>query len=172
MKGDLKEGKGLVVSANGDVYTGDWVADMRAGQGRCQYASGDVYVGQWANGERSGLGECTFASGDTYTGHWLRDNMEGAGAMTGADRSPRPGLWIDGISCSIEDISSDGYTPLMLAVKANKVDAVIHLTSVKGSDVNKKEKNVSCALAARFLSVCVVDCSFSFVCLCREEEQP
>ncbi|MBR0327290.1 MAG: molecular chaperone Tir, partial [Clostridia bacterium] len=52
-KKDLKEGKGVFTSADGDVYSGEYKADKRNGYG--------VYT--WKNGE-------------TYTGYFLDDYMD------------------------------------------------------------------------------------------------
>ena len=54
--------------ANGDRYTGEWLAGVPSGQGRCLFGNGDRYDGEWLAGKRSGQGRCSYANGDKYQG--------------------------------------------------------------------------------------------------------
>jgi hypothetical protein len=41
-----KEGKGKLVSINGDIYEGEWENDKKNGRGMIKYAdTGNVYIG-------------------------------------------------------------------------------------------------------------------------------
>jgi hypothetical protein len=52
----IREGIGVLVHANGDVYEGYWRDDKKHGYGRYIWTDGDYYEGQWENGELHGHG--------------------------------------------------------------------------------------------------------------------
>lgn len=65
-----KHGKGELVFANGDVYTGDFRKDMRAGFGLMVFASGKRYSGEWKKDYPHGPGRVSYPNGEVYEGVW------------------------------------------------------------------------------------------------------
>jgi hypothetical protein len=45
--GNVRDGRGTMTYANGDVYEGKWSVNKRHGQGKMTYANGAVYEGLW-----------------------------------------------------------------------------------------------------------------------------
>lgn len=72
----LRSGTGVMVYANGDTYSGDWLNDRFDGTGRYAYGDfspwrGDVYFGGWRNGLRHGKGTYVFwPSGERFAADW------------------------------------------------------------------------------------------------------
>lgn len=70
LKKALKHGTGIIVYANGDKYSGNFVDDVISGASTEQYecvytyANGDVYSGDFLDGKKHGQGKLTFADGD------------------------------------------------------------------------------------------------------------
>jgi hypothetical protein len=80
-----KQGQGTKRYANGDLYSGTWLADQRSGTGRYVYGAdspwqGDVYEGGWQADKMHGFGIYQWAHGDRYVGPW--DNGIPQGPMT------------------------------------------------------------------------------------------
>ena len=116
----LKNGKGEMKYANGDVYSGNWESNQKSGQGsfstkndayvyngewdknqqngkgNAKYANGDVYDGDWKNDFHDGTGKMTYANGSVYTGNWKDGKKNGNGTMTYANGSVYTGNWENG----------------------------------------------------------------------------
>ena len=58
----------MFMSANGDVYDGEWVANNMNGKGTMIYANGDKYDGEWKLGKREGKAVLNMANTDVYEG--------------------------------------------------------------------------------------------------------
>ncbi len=60
MKDNMRNGKGRMIHADGDVYDGDWVNGESEGQGCHTSMDGTQYKGQWKKGEELGFGGVTY----------------------------------------------------------------------------------------------------------------
>lgn len=78
---DLKEGTGLVVNANGDIYEGQLEKDVPCGEGRFYSSNGNIYSGSFQDGYQHGYGEELHSNGAQYLGFFLRDVKEGFGKL-------------------------------------------------------------------------------------------
>jgi len=91
-----REGVGVMVYANGNMYEGQWRAGNREGVGTMHYATGNKYVGQFVAGKKQGQGTFRFASGSKYEGEWVADKREGQGTYHSADGNRYEGEWVAG----------------------------------------------------------------------------
>jgi hypothetical protein len=85
----VRQGKGLLIFANGDKYDGDWKDDKRTGKGTYIWVDGRNYVGDWFDGKRHGNGKMRYGSGKMaiqgdceYEGEWKNDVRDGLGRLT------------------------------------------------------------------------------------------
>jgi hypothetical protein len=92
----LREGRGIVVTKDGD--RGE--AEFRNGRlnGRCvfTYAAGGRFDGQCANDKRNGPGTQVFASGNRYEGDYRDDDMNGRGVFNWKEGQRYEGDFVDG----------------------------------------------------------------------------
>ena len=77
--GDCSNGKGEMISVDGDRYEGDFKNDKMDGKGKLFYASGDRYEGDYKNGEKDGKGKLFYADGSHYEGDYKNGKMNGKG---------------------------------------------------------------------------------------------
>ncbi len=70
--------------ANGDKYTGDWIADKKAGYGITSLALGK-YEGYLKDDKMHGKGSFYFTNGAIYIGDWVDDKQEGEGIFDWAN---------------------------------------------------------------------------------------
>ena len=47
MKGNKREGKGVMVYTDHTIYDGEWASDKREGVGTLKYKGGEYVEGQW-----------------------------------------------------------------------------------------------------------------------------
>jgi hypothetical protein len=59
------------------VYDDDWLNEMRNGKGTLRYANGDVYEGYRLEDNSNGTG----ANGNVYEGDWLDEKRNGKGTL-------------------------------------------------------------------------------------------
>ena len=77
----LREGRGVTIHRNGDIYSGAYHEDRRHGYGDMMKDNGRRYTGDFVQGRRQGKGEMTFTNGDKYTGDWLDGRRTGKHAV-------------------------------------------------------------------------------------------
>ena len=82
------EGTGVMVTAWGAKYDGQWHQGKMCHRGRMLFPSGDSYDGEWAGGRRSGRGVYRSAAGDVYDGEWEGGKRHGKGTHRAANRQP------------------------------------------------------------------------------------
>lgn len=58
-----------------ETYNGEFNEGVREGKGKMKYANGDVYIGTWQNNQRTGDGICWFADNSVFHGVWKFDKM-------------------------------------------------------------------------------------------------
>ncbi|KAH3732853.1 morn repeat protein [Pelomyxa schiedti] len=98
-KNNASDGRvwGTEITADCDVYEGEFKNDIRDGKGTYKWREGDSYEGDWKDGVRDGYGVYKRATGSTYEGHWKNGNQEGHGVMRYADGYVFEGEWVHGV---------------------------------------------------------------------------
>ena len=81
----MREGRGIVRSASGNVYEGEYKVGMREGRGIFRYASGAVYEGEFKADKMEGRGIFRSADGNVYEGEFKAGKPEGRGIYRSAD---------------------------------------------------------------------------------------
>ena len=74
-------------------YTGSWEGGRKQGFGKQSYANGDVYEGAFVNGARHGQGMQVFADGAVYRGEWCDDKRHGMGELVLPSGDMYRGAW-------------------------------------------------------------------------------
>jgi hypothetical protein len=88
----VRDGTGVYVYVNGDVYTGPWKDNMRHNyhpdgtpmqeKGRLSSKTfRTVYTGDWYKDRRHGRGKGSFPNGDEYEGEYKDGKRTGRGTM-------------------------------------------------------------------------------------------
>lgn len=119
IKGDCKNGSGVMVTSNGDRYEGVFKNYKLEGEGRWKsrhgdhykgsfkngkingrgkmtLSTGEIYIGEFKNGKFHGKGKFAFDNGDSYIGQWKRGKMNGNGTYYFKDGRQREGEFEDG----------------------------------------------------------------------------
>ena len=84
---NLKEGKGKITFANGNIYEGEFKDDLKNGNGKFTFANGNIYEGEFKDDMRHGKGTLyckeIYDDGDVYEeiyeGYWENDMKNGMG---------------------------------------------------------------------------------------------
>jgi hypothetical protein len=92
----IREGRGLLLSAEDYLYEGFWLDDHKFGFGRILLANGNAYQGEWLDDASSGLGIYATADGLMYKGEWVNNKCCGDGFERYKDGSKFKGKFIDG----------------------------------------------------------------------------
>lgn len=74
-------GKGILETASGCVYRGNWCNDMFDGEGMFIDINKNIFTCEWLNGKKHGKGNVKFANGLIYNGLWLNDNYYKEGEL-------------------------------------------------------------------------------------------
>eukprot|EP00347_Sterkiella_histriomuscorum_P002419 403368227 len=72
-----RNGYGVIIISNGDMYCGEFVNDERHGLGTYYWNYGNIYEGQWMNSNYHGEGVQLYANGDILKGTWKDDKKHG-----------------------------------------------------------------------------------------------
>jgi hypothetical protein len=94
-RADSPNGKGVFTSADGTVYTGDFVDGLRSGKGVTVFPDGKRYEGEFESNYWNGKGVLTWPNGDRYEGDFLRGSQTGKGVLITAGIR-REGDFLDG----------------------------------------------------------------------------
>ena len=81
----VKQGRGVMQWANGDMYDGSWYKGMWDGDGVLVRAAGTTpfrYVGKFATNAMHGIGKITFSDGTEYEGRFEDNTIAGKGKLT------------------------------------------------------------------------------------------
>ena len=122
--GDFYEGRctgqGVLTTASGVTYCGQWLDDHFDGRGDWSGPNGCTYTGQFRAGEKSGRGLMTYPDGSTYNGDWLDGARHGRGEYKDAvDGTVYDGEWIgdrqEGKAVKLYPLSSAGKMELSSA---------------------------------------------------------
>lgn len=92
----VREGRGKLITKNGDVYEGYWKKGKKEGHGIYLYASGIKYNGNWSNDKMDGYGSLIFPDGSSYYGDFAEGAITGNGVFKYADKAEYSGEWRDG----------------------------------------------------------------------------
>ena len=52
MENNKREGKGIMIYQNGDIYEGHWKNNEKEGKGIMKYKNGEIIYEYWKNGEK------------------------------------------------------------------------------------------------------------------------
>lgn len=111
---EVKDGKGTLVYARGDVYRGDWgyktyhykpsfingdeyVDGRPHGRGEMEFVDGSVYRGEWADGMPTGKGRYTLPTGDMQEGYFTDWGLLSGEGSTSTDGITMIGNWRRGL---------------------------------------------------------------------------
>ena len=105
---DIKEGIGIAVYSDGDIYEGCWKNGRWNGKGRNIFDDESYYIGEFKDGLRHGCGILYFVKGESYKyfyepryeyryeGEWKNGNKHGQGAFYYENGDKYEGEWKDG----------------------------------------------------------------------------
>lgn len=89
-------GQGIMISAGGHVYEGDWYQGQKSGIGKIKFKTGASYIGQFKENHIHGIGTYYFANGDRFEGMFEYNSPNGLGQLTKSNGSLYSGLWENG----------------------------------------------------------------------------
>ncbi|EFJ04955.1 hypothetical protein SELMODRAFT_449262 [Selaginella moellendorffii] len=95
--GNLPEGRGKYVWANGSWYEGQWEKGKKSGRGKFVWPSGAFYEGEFAGGFMQGLGNFRAPNGAVYKGNWSMNLKHGLGRLRYANGDKYEGAWKHGL---------------------------------------------------------------------------
>jgi hypothetical protein len=90
-----REGHGLLETAFGYVYQGEFHRNEMHGEGVRRYNNGDVFQGLSQDGCMEGFGRMSFADGWIYTGQWQKDKKNGRGSLELPGWGKFEGTWVN-----------------------------------------------------------------------------
>jgi len=76
-----------------EYYEGDFKFDKKDGYGTLVMITGDKYVGMWVNNKMEGKGTFYYSNGDTYTGNYLENLKHGEGTYFYYNGDKYAGEW-------------------------------------------------------------------------------
>ena len=93
-KMDNINGKGRIITKNGEEYEGDWIDNRANGFG--VYKNKEVkYEGKWKNDRQEGIGNETWNDGTNYNGEFIEGQKTGQGKFKYADGSNYIGSFLN-----------------------------------------------------------------------------
>lgn len=92
----VRDGRGKLVLANGDIYDGHWSEGKKEGHGIYIYASGIKYNGTWHSDKMDGYGSLIFPDGSSYNGEFSDGEISGTGTFYYTDKARYTGEWSKG----------------------------------------------------------------------------
>ena len=91
------EGYGEYYWENGSYYRGQFLCGMRHGRGAWAMLNGDHYEGEYMNDKKNGKGTYVWKNGSKYKGNFENDYRHGYGEMFWQDGRVYKGKWLNGI---------------------------------------------------------------------------
>ena len=89
-EGEIKNsnfnGKGKLISPNGEIYIGDFVEREKTGTGKIIFEDGTIFEGQVEKGELKGEGKMTWKNGYEYEGNFDGFKLSGKGKLKGPNQ--------------------------------------------------------------------------------------
>lgn len=85
LKDGLRNGEGILYTADGSVWRGNWKDGLLEGEGSFQSAAGFNYEGEFHQGNMDGTGTLTYADGTVYQGTFQNGVKEGTGTQNYLD---------------------------------------------------------------------------------------
>ena len=80
-KSGRRNGTGVLVFRNSDLFEGKWVGDVRSGQGKFTSVLLSDYDGVWEDNVPHGLGRQEMKDGSVYVGYFVEGKREGTGKL-------------------------------------------------------------------------------------------
>jgi hypothetical protein len=90
------EGEGRWKSRHGDFYKGSFRSGKINGKGKLTLSNGDFYIGSFKGGKFHGKGKYSFKNGDSYIGDWQYGKMNGRGTYYFKNGRHKEGNFKDG----------------------------------------------------------------------------
>ena len=90
-----REGAGVWVSSNGELYEGYWKEGERHYHGRTIWPTGEVYEGEYKNGCMHGHGDYLFENGERYIGMFKQGKKWRKGKIIHKGGAFEEGYWIN-----------------------------------------------------------------------------
>lgn len=111
LDGNCRNGVGTYRFANGDRYSGAWVAGQPHGKGKYYWTSRERYEGDFKYGKFDGTGTMYYPDGAYYTGGWKQNQKHGQGRLTRNDGSLSEGIWANGKLTSQQPATANAQKP-------------------------------------------------------------
>jgi hypothetical protein len=92
----LRNGRGIYVWPEDDLYDGDWISGERTGKGSFIWANKNKYEGEFIDGTRTGKGTFLWSNGDKYEGDFISGDRTGFGKYIYSNGDIWEGTWEDG----------------------------------------------------------------------------
>ena len=84
---NVRHGRGIQISPDGDIYEGDWLNDKPNGYGLYTQIDGTKYEGEWKDHKQNGKGKEIWPNGALYEGEFLDGKKNGKGKFIWSDGS-------------------------------------------------------------------------------------
>ena len=108
---DVVANDGLQHGGHYRSYQGEWVDFKKHGKGELVFANGDVYTGDFKKDQRYGFGLIIFSYGKRYAGEWKKDYPHGQGRVTYPNGEVYEGLWKRGIQVEFLEVTNGDSNP-------------------------------------------------------------
>ena len=103
---DKAHGFGKMTKVDGSTYEGEFKMNMHHGEGTENIANDHKYIGQFKNDHRHGKGEL-YHSEYTYKGQFVCDKMQGCGTKTMSDGTVFQGYFFNNQLCLADEAKSE-----------------------------------------------------------------
>ncbi len=96
VKGDCRNGKGILIHSDGRHYSGDFSSGAIEGNGVLKFPNGTIYIGEFVQGVFHGQGVLSSKDGRKYEGEFSQNVINGSGTLRSADGTVYKGEFLLG----------------------------------------------------------------------------